>query len=178
MRALFVLIVIALAIGRWEVAAGDLIEAVKGVAFGIRIGDFTISFGAVFGAIVFFLVMVGLTRLCNAGSKRDHAAYRDRAEPAALDRDHHRLCRLHRRGCRCAGQIGIDPQKIALVAGALSVGIGFGLQSIVSNFVSGLNILADTWLVRGLSCSVQAFECKIQFVKCSLRASKLGVHDA
>ena len=40
-RALFVLIVIALAIGRWEVAAGDLIEAVKGVAFGIRIGDFT-----------------------------------------------------------------------------------------------------------------------------------------
>ena len=40
-RALFVLIVIALAIGRWEVAAGDLIEAIKGVAFGIRIGDFT-----------------------------------------------------------------------------------------------------------------------------------------
>ena len=53
------LVVLALAIGRWEVAAADLFEAIKGVALGIRIGDFTISFGAVFGAIVLFLVVAG-----------------------------------------------------------------------------------------------------------------------
>jgi small-conductance mechanosensitive channel len=175
-RVLFVLIVLALAIGRWEVAAADLFEAIKGAAFGIRIGDFTISFGAVIGAVVFFVAIIALTRLVQRWLETEvmpHTAIEPSLQLSIVTI-------LGYVGFILAiivalGEIGIDPQKIALVAGALSVGIGFGLQSIVSNFVSGLILLAERPIRVGDQIVVKGDEGFVRRI--SVRATEIETFD-
>ncbi len=45
--------------------------------------------------------------------------------------------------------LGVDVSKLALVASALGIGIGLGLQGVVNNFVSGLAILLEGSLKVG-----------------------------
>jgi small-conductance mechanosensitive channel len=111
---------------------------------GITIGNVTISLADILVAIAVFVIALTLTRMIQR-------ILNERVFPQTdLDTGvkNSLSTGLGYLGLTIAlalsiATVGIDLSNVAIIAGALSVGIGFGLQNVVNNFVSGLILLIE-----------------------------------
>ncbi|RAZ89271.1 mechanosensitive ion channel family protein [Mesorhizobium hawassense] len=153
---MIVLVFLPLILLMWGFQPGDIEAWAYKLATGVTIGSVTISFLGILSGIVVFIIGYFLTRWFQGWLDGSVMA---RGKVDAGVRNSIRLG-VGYAGVAIAGLVGIsaagiDLSNLALVAGALSLGIGFGLQNVVSNFVSGLILLAERpfkvgdWIVAG-----------------------------
>jgi small-conductance mechanosensitive channel len=153
---LIVLVFLPLILLMWGFQPGDIQAWAYKLATGINIGSVTISVTGILSGIVIFIIGYFLTRWFQ-GWLDGSVMARGKVDTGV--RNSIRLA-VGYAGVALAALVGIsaagiDLSSLALVAGALSLGIGFGLQNVVSNFVSGLILLAERpfkvgdWIVAG-----------------------------
>jgi small-conductance mechanosensitive channel len=128
---------------QWGFAPADIRDWFTSILFGIEIGHVRISLVRILGGILLFLVLLFATRLIQRWMRERAVA--SRIEPSIANSIETVVgyAGITLGALLAVSYAGFDVTNLAIVAGALSVGIGFGLQSIVNNFVSGLILLVE-----------------------------------
>lgn len=128
----------------WQTAWGWLSKPL------FEIGNVPVTTLGLVRVVLIIIIAWWLSKLARSGLSR-LASYRPNVSQASL----YTLNRLLHYIVLTVGfliglsSIGIDLSKFALFASALGVGVGFGLQNLVSNFVAGLMLLFEKSLKVG-----------------------------
>jgi potassium efflux system protein len=156
----------------WNVDVDAIERAFGQLLYGVKIGGITLSLANIGMAIVTFTVCLLLARLVRR-------VVRDRVMPtveAPLPLRQSVDAGLNYAGVAIAilvgiGALGIDFTNLAIVLGALSVGIGLGLQNIANNIISGVVLLVERPIKAGDWVSVTGHEGFVRRI--NIRATEI-----
>ncbi len=134
----------------WDIDIDAILQGFTQLLRGVKVGGVTISLGNVGMALLAFGVCMLLARLIRS-------VVRDRVLPtvdAPLALRQSIDAGLNYAGVLIAilvgiGALGVDFTNLAIVLGALSVGIGLGLQNIANNVISGVILLMERPIKAG-----------------------------
>jgi potassium efflux system protein len=175
-RLLLILVVLMPLLGPWGIFAADFVGVLKDATFGFRIGELSISLTSILIAVAILLIGILATRAVQAwlNTRLLPQTALDQSLQNSISTIFGYVGVIAAISLALA-QLGVDFQKITLVAGALSIGIGFGLQSVVSNFVSGLILLAERPIRVGDIISVKGEEGRVRRIH--VRATEIETGD-
>ncbi|MBQ7304316.1 MAG: mechanosensitive ion channel [Alphaproteobacteria bacterium] len=144
LNPLIALLFIFVALNLWGLSGSFIIHVAKKILFGFKVGGIQISLIAIILGIVVFFGSLAAVKFA-----KNHLTNNVFAKLNMDEGIKHSLSS----GIGFVGFIisillaitvmGADLTNLAVIAGALSVGIGFGLQNIINNFVSGIIILFE-----------------------------------
>lgn len=140
--------------------------------FGFQFGDLRISLQTILIALGVFALGLALTRFIQRWfTRRAFAGRRGDQGLQESARIGLGYVGFGIAGLAALSYLGLDFSSLAIVAGALSVGIGFGLQSIFNNFVSGIILLVERPIKIGDWIAVGGHEGMVK--KISVRSTEI-----
>ena len=160
----------------WTIDQREALTRLREVFWDLQLGKLGISPAEIFRAIILFVLVLSGTRLFQ--QTLDQRVFpKTRLDAGIKNSIRSALGYLgFFLGLSLAiSSMGVDLSNLAILAGALSVGIGFGLQNIVNNFVSGLILLIERPIKTGDLISLGDQQGTVK--KISVRATEITTGD-